>query len=101
MHYLYLCPGWSDSDGKSDNKVFKELLSHMQNNKLPMVKAVVWCVLPQPRMDSTLQAQAKFIDMFTVDNEKGKIWSNVVIICKGKVKICFSLMLRFKEFTSS
>ena len=79
--------GWSDSDGKSDNLVFKELLRHMQQHSLPMVKAVVWCVLPQPRMDSTLQAQAKFIDMFTDKKDKGKIWSNVVIICKGKVRI--------------
>ena len=67
--------------------MFKELLSHMQTNKLPMVKAVVWCVLPQPRMDSTLQAQAKFIDMFTDKNDKGQIWANVVIICKGKVRV--------------
>jgi len=78
-------PGWSDSDGRSDNLVFKELLSHMQQNDLPMVKAVVWCVLPQPRMDSTLQAQAKFIDMFTDKSDKGKIWANVVIVCKGKL----------------
>eukprot|EP00092_Neocalanus_flemingeri_P004094 GFUD01004406.1.p1 GENE.GFUD01004406.1~~GFUD01004406.1.p1 ORF type:complete len:421 (+),score=91.63 GFUD01004406.1:429-1691(+) len=78
-------PGWSDTEGRSDAKVFKELLRHMQNNKLSKVKAVVWCVLPQPRMDSTLQAQAKFIDMLTVENDKGRIWSNVVIICKGKL----------------
>ena len=64
----------------------------MQTNKLPMVKAVVWCVLPQPRMDSTLQAQAKFIDMFTDKNDKGKIWANVVIICKGKVRVILEIV---------
>jgi len=78
-------PGWADTEGRSDALLFKELLRHMQNNKLCKVKAVVWCVLPQPRMDSMLQAQAKFIDMCTVGEDAGKIWSNVVIICKGKL----------------
>jgi len=84
-------PGWSDSEGRSDNLVFKDLLRHMQENKEYCVKAVVWCIMPTPRMDANLQAQAKFIDMFTPDdpntaeNEEGKIWNNVVIICKGKI----------------
>ena len=89
---MALSPGWSDSEGRSDNLVFKDLLRHMQENKEYCVKAVVWCIMPTPRMDANLQAQAKFIDMFTPDdpntaeNEEGKIWNNVVIICKGKVK---------------
>jgi len=74
-------PGWSDTEGRSDAIVFKDLLKHMQEHKLNKVAAVVWCVLPQIRMDSVLQAQARFIDMFT---DKGRIWSNVVILCKGK-----------------
>ena len=84
--------GWSDSEGRSDNLVFKDLLRHMQDNQEYCVKAVVWCIMPTPRMDANLQAQAKFIDMFTPDDEKtteneaGKIWNNVVIICKGKVR---------------
>jgi len=83
--------GWSDSEGRSDNLVFKDLLRHMQVNHCYNVKAVVWCIMPTPRMDANLQAQAKFIDMFTPDddktseNEAGKIWNNVVIICKGKI----------------
>jgi len=79
-------PGWADTEGRSDALVFKELLRHMQNNKLYWVKAVVWCVLPQVRMDALLQAQAKFIDMFTVKGDTGKIWSNVLILCKGKLQ---------------
>jgi len=78
-------PGWADTEGRSDAGVFKELLRHMQNNKIYKVKAVVWCVMPQPRMDAILQAQADFIDMFTVEKDKGRIWNNVVIICKGKL----------------
>jgi len=84
-------PGWSDSEGRSDNLVFKDLLRHMQANHLYCVKAVVWCIMPTPRMDANLQAQATFIDMFTPDDEKtsvneaGKIWNNVVIVCKGKI----------------
>eukprot|EP00092_Neocalanus_flemingeri_P004241 GFUD01004561.1.p1 GENE.GFUD01004561.1~~GFUD01004561.1.p1 ORF type:complete len:421 (+),score=123.54 GFUD01004561.1:440-1702(+) len=84
-------PGWSDSEGRSDNLVFKDLLRHMQVNHCYNVKAVVWCIMPTPRMDANLQAQAKFIDMFTPDDEKtaeneaGQIWNNVVIICKGKI----------------
>ena len=86
--------GWSDSEGRSDNLVFKDLLRHMQVNHCYNMKAVVWCIMPTPRMDANLQAQAKFIDMFTPDDEKtseneaGKIWNNVVIICKGKVRSC-------------
>jgi hypothetical protein len=45
-------------EGRSVSKVVKELLHHMQDNKMYKVKAVVWCVLPQPTMDSMLQAQA-------------------------------------------
>lgn len=54
------------------------------------VQALVWCVTPTPRMDSNLQQQAKFIEMFTPDNplteeiEAGQIWQNVVIVCKSK-----------------
>ena len=53
--------------------------------------AVVWCVMPTPRMNAILQEQAHFIDQFITDdentpeNEGGKIWSNVVVVCKGKV----------------
>ena len=74
------------------------------------VRAVIWNVLPQPRMDAVLQvislsiwkmllnrlfvlkrklinfqAQAKFIDMFTTESRDSNIWSNVIIISKGKV----------------
>ena len=48
--------------------------------------------MPTPRMDAILQAQADFIDMFTMEDEKtakveaGTIWPNVVIISKGKVR---------------
>ena len=55
------------------------------------MSAVVWCVMPTPRMDAVLQEQASFIDQFITDdedtpeNEGGKIWSNVVIVCKGKL----------------
>ena len=51
----------------------------------------MWCVMPTPRMDAILQAQADFIDMFTMEDEStakveaGQIWPNVVIVCKGKV----------------
>ncbi len=30
------------------------------------------------------QAQARFIDEFTVNQEAGRIWANVVVIAKGK-----------------
>ena len=34
-----------------------------------------------------LQAQARFIEMFTVGSEAGRIWTNVLIVCKGKVRL--------------
>jgi len=84
-------PGWADTEGRSDQMLFKQLLKHLQSNKIYKVKAVMWCVMPTPRMDAILQAQAEFIDMFTMDDEKtakiesGLIWPNVVIVCKGKL----------------
>ena len=75
-------PGWQDTHLKSDTTVFQEILQHLQTEQLHSVKAVVWCVTPQPRMDATLQAQARFIDTFTVGEDSGKIWSNVLIHCK-------------------
>jgi len=78
-------PGWSDPDGNSDSSVFKSMLQKMQDEKLYKLKCVIWCVAPQPRMDSTLQAQAKFIDDFTANSEAGRIWTNVVIVAKGKL----------------
>ena len=70
--------------------MFKELLQHMQDNMLYRVKGVVWCVLPQPRMDALLQAQARFIEMFSTGSKAGTIWGNVVIICKGKARLMLS-----------
>ena len=86
--------------------LFKQLLKHLQSNKIYKVKAVMWCVMPTPRMDAILQAQAEFIDMFTMDDEKtakiesGLIWPNVVIVCKGKVKT-ETLNLKVKIIFSS
>ena len=55
----------------------------MAGQKCYRVKAVVWCLGPTPRMTAVLQSQAKIIDMLTEGEDKGKIWSNVLIICKG------------------
>jgi hypothetical protein len=35
------------------------------------------------------QAQARFIDEFTVNQEAGRIWANVVVIAKGKACVYF------------
>jgi len=84
-------PGWSDAEGRSDSGIFKSLLRHLQDNQCYQVKCVVWCVMPTPRMDAVLQEQARFIhnlvtdDERTEENEEGRIWSNVLIVCKGKV----------------
>ena len=62
---------------------------HMQTNHCHQVKCVVWCVMPTPRMDAVLQEQANYIHRFITDEEKegGKIWSNVLIVCKGQVSV--------------
>lgn len=52
--------GWSDTEGRSDAAVFKELLGHLQEKGIHFVAAVVWCILPQLRMDAVLQAQARW-----------------------------------------
>ena len=45
--------------------------------------------MPTPRMDALLQEQANYIHRFITDEEKegGKIWSNVLIVCKGQVSV--------------
>jgi len=84
-------PGWSDTEGASDQHTFKDLLRHLQKERLTSIKAVLWFVMPTPRMDSMLQQQAKFIESFTTEDEStrekeaGQIWTNVVIVCKGKL----------------
>jgi len=84
-------PGWSDSEGLSDQNTFKEMLRHLQKNKLNTVKAVLWFITPTPRMDAILQKQAEFIEQFTMEDdstrekEAGLMWSNTVIVCKGKM----------------
>ena len=70
------------------------VLRHLQENKCYQVKCVVWCVMPTPRMNSVLQEQANYIHQFitddenTTENEAGRIWNNVLIVCKGKVNCC-------------
>ena len=60
---------------------------------------MVWCVMPTPRMDAVLQDQANYIHQFVTNNENkkenedGKIWSNVLIVCKGKVGAMSLLVL--------
>jgi len=79
-------PGWADTKGKSDNLLFKDLLWHLDKNNIQSVKAVVWCVSPNEKKDMMLQKQAKLIDMLTKDEDQGKIWANVIILCKGTLK---------------
>ena len=55
--FFFIFKGWADTGGKSDSQLFKNMLIFMQQRKLFNVQAVIWCVLPQPRMDSTLQEQ--------------------------------------------
>ena len=49
--------------------------------------------MPTPRMDALLQEQANYIHNFITDDEEteedesGRIWSNVLIVCKGKVGV--------------
>jgi len=84
-------PGWSDSEGLSDQNTFKDMLRHLQKNRLNNVKAVLWFITPTPRMDAILQKQAEFIEQFTMEDdttrekEAGLMWSNTVIVCKGKM----------------
>ena len=55
--------------------------------------------MPTPRMDAVLQEQANYIHQFvtndenTEENEDGKIWNNVLIVCKGKVGVLSLLVL--------
>lgn len=73
-------PGWQDIK-KADSDIFKNMLRHLQNNKIKRIKAVIWNVFGQNRADNNVASQAKFINQFA-DSE---IWSNVIIITRGYV----------------
>ena len=53
-------PGWSDTEGNSDAHAFRDILRHLQGNGISLVRAVLWFVMPTPRMDAMLQQQAKY-----------------------------------------
>ena len=53
----------------------------IQRADIVEVLAVVWCVTPQVRTNSSLRTQAEFINRL----KDGDIWSNVIIIVKQSV----------------
>ena len=72
--------GWEDLD-KDDEETFREILLHVQREKIEAVQAVVWCVTPQVRTDASLRRQAEFINKL----KETDIWHNVVIVVKQAI----------------
>jgi len=69
--------GWEDRFTDNTN-IFQETLRFLNSHDLLKISAIVWCVAPNIRQDSTLQKQAEFINDFLPKN----IWENVIILCK-------------------
>ena len=59
----------------------KKNIRFIQRADIVEVLAVVWCVTPQVRTNSSLRTQAEFINRL----KDGDIWSNVIIIVKQSV----------------
>ncbi|CAG8590667.1 3047_t:CDS:2 [Funneliformis mosseae] len=89
--YRYIdTPGFSDSNGRDDSEVFRNMLTLMQNysedNKFK-VDIILWFCLESERCDQTLQRGANFIQKLVeyadLDNFDGNIWKSVLIIIRG------------------
>ena len=73
--------GWEDNTYEDDQS-FQEILNFIKDNGIVRIKAVIWNVIPNVRLDSVLSKQARLIDMFM----PGEIWNNVIIVCKQSMK---------------
>merc|ERR1711983_656477 len=67
--------------GEDKKKEDIEMLRFIQKANIVDVLAIVWCVTPQVRTNSSLKKQAEFINRLK-DHD---IWSNVIIIVKQSV----------------
>ena len=59
----------------------EDMCRFIQRADIVEVLAVVWCVTPQVRTNSSLRTQAEFINRL----RDGDIWGNVIIIVKQSV----------------
>ena len=73
--------GWEDKSYE-DDRSFQEILLFLKNNGQERIKAVIWNVIPNVRLDAVLKKQAGFIDSL----KPQEIWRNVIIICKQSMK---------------
>ena len=62
-------------------RINQDISRFIQRADIVEVLAVVWCVTPQVRTNSSLRTQAEFINRL----RDGDIWSNVIIIVKQSV----------------
>ena len=69
--------GWDDADCDDDD-TFKDILRFIESNSIVNVKAVIWSIIPSPRLTHELTIQAKLINKLI---EK-RIWGRVIIVCK-------------------
>jgi GTP-binding protein EngB required for normal cell division len=69
--------GWDDADCDDDD-TFKDILRFIESNSIVNVKAVIWSVIPSPRLTNELTIQAKLINKL-IDK---RIWGRVIIVCK-------------------
>ena len=53
--------GWDDADCDDDD-TFKDILRYIESNNIVNIKAVIWSVIPSPRITSQLTNQAKLIN---------------------------------------
>ena len=71
--------GWEDADA-DDLDTFQSMLRALNRYNLTRLRAVIWTLHPGSiRKTEGVARMAKFIDQF---DESGRIWDNVILICK-------------------
>ena len=61
LYYDHFPIGWADTSGRSDEEAIKKVLVLLQKHEFDSIFAILWHVIPQPRVDSHIQMEASMI----------------------------------------
>jgi energy-coupling factor transporter ATP-binding protein EcfA2 len=82
-------PEWMDTEGldaagaKHDNeKLLRRYLKELKDSNKKWIHAIIWCITPEPKEDTRLSEQARFISMFENEERERSIWENVIILAR-------------------
>ena len=87
--------GWEDADA-DDLDTFQSMLRALNRYNLTKLRAVIWTLHPGTiRKTEGVARMARLIEQF---DERGRIWDNVILICKCShtcaCAICYVYLVR-------